>query len=41
VKLVPLGQKDGQEILFGLQTLVKQLVEYSNEHTSSWRRNFL
>jgi urease accessory protein len=29
VKLVPLGQKDGQEILFGLQTLVKQLVENS------------
>ena len=27
VKLVPLGQKDGQEILFGLQPLIKQLVE--------------
>ena len=29
VKLVPLGQKDGQEILFGLQSLIKQLVENS------------
>ena len=27
VKLVPLGQKDGQEILFRLQPLIKQLVE--------------
>ncbi|MEO6329776.1 MAG: urease accessory protein UreF [Ginsengibacter sp.] len=27
VKLVPLGQKDGQEILFGLHPLLKQLVE--------------
>lgn len=25
VKLIPLGQKDGQEILFGLQPLIKQL----------------
>jgi urease accessory protein len=29
VKLVPLGQKDGQQILFGLQPLIKQLVENS------------
>ena len=27
VKLIPLGQQDGQEILFSLQPLVKQLVE--------------
>jgi len=27
VKLVPLGQKDGQRILFALQPLIKQLVE--------------
>ena len=27
VKLVPLGQKDGQKILFALQPLIKQLVE--------------
>ena len=27
VKLVPLGQKDGQEILFGLQSLINELVE--------------
>jgi urease accessory protein len=27
VKLVPLGQQDGQEILFSLQPLIKQLVE--------------
>ena len=26
VKLVPLGQQDGQEILFGLQSLIQQLV---------------
>lgn len=27
VKLVPLGQQDGQEILFGLQPLIQQLVK--------------
>lgn len=27
VKLVPLGQQDGQEILFSLQSLIQQLVE--------------
>lgn len=27
VKLIPLGQKDGQEILFGLQPLINELVE--------------
>jgi urease accessory protein len=27
VKLIPLGQQDGQEILFSLQSLIKQLVE--------------
>lgn len=27
VKLIPLGQQDGQEILFSLQQLIKQLVE--------------
>ncbi len=27
VKLVPLGQKDGQEILFGFQALITELVE--------------
>jgi urease accessory protein len=27
VKLIPLGQQDGQEILFSLQPLIKQLVE--------------
>ena len=27
VKLIPLGQQDGQEILFALQSLIKQLVE--------------
>jgi urease accessory protein len=27
VKLVPLGQQDGQEILFSLQTLIKELAE--------------
>ncbi|MEI9933711.1 MAG: urease accessory UreF family protein [Ferruginibacter sp.] len=29
VKLIPLGQQDGQEILFSLQSLIKQLVEKS------------
>ena len=29
VKLIPLGQQDGQEILFSLQPLIKQLVEKS------------
>ena len=29
VKLVPLGQQDGQEILFGIQPLITQLVEKS------------
>lgn len=29
VKLIPLGQQDGQEILFSLQSLIKQLVNYS------------
>lgn len=29
VKLVPLGQQDGQEILFSLQPLIKELVERS------------
>lgn len=27
VKLIPLGQKEGQQILFGLQTLIKQLAK--------------
>jgi urease accessory protein len=27
VKLIPLGQQDGQQILFSLQSLIKQLVE--------------
>lgn len=27
VKLIPLGQQDGQELLFSLQTLIKELVE--------------
>ena len=27
VKLIPLGQQDGQEILFSLQPLIKKLVE--------------
>ncbi len=31
VKLVPLGQQDGQEILFSLQSLIQQLVENSIE----------
>jgi urease accessory protein len=29
VKLIPLGQQDGQELLFSLQTLIQQLVENS------------
>jgi urease accessory protein len=29
VKLIPLGQQDGQEILFSLQSLIKQLVKKS------------
>ncbi|MDB5221353.1 MAG: Urease accessory protein ureF [Chitinophagaceae bacterium] len=31
VKLVPLGQQDGQQILFSLQTLITQLVENTME----------
>lgn len=31
VKLIPLGQQDGQEILFSLQPLIKQLVENTME----------
>ncbi|MEO6229623.1 MAG: urease accessory protein UreF [Ferruginibacter sp.] len=31
VKLVPLGQQDGQEILFSLQSLIQQLVENTME----------
>jgi urease accessory protein len=31
VKLIPLGQQDGQEILFSLQPLIEQLVESSME----------
>lgn len=31
VKLIPLGQQDGQELLFSLQPLIKQLVQNSME----------
>jgi urease accessory protein len=31
VKLIPLGQQDGQELLFSLQPLIKQLVENTME----------